>query len=382
MTIDLGGEGEAAGMTLLLNADVYAPEHLGHRHILTGGGRILWLGTERPSFPAYLGVAEVDLAGRQVIPGLIDGHCHITGGGGEAGPASKVPAPLAESYRKAGVTTVVGVLGTDDVTRSTAELVAGVRALRAQGINAWCHTGGYHLPLTTLTGSVRSDIVNIDCIVGVGEVAISDHRSSQPTLDELLRIAADAHVAGLMTGKAGILHLHVGDGTRGLDLIRQALSVSEIPARVFNPTHVNRRKALLHEAIDLVKAHGCYIDITDFPVAEGEDAYSAADALEVYWASGAPADRVTVSSDGGGCLPVFGADGQVVSYDVGDCSALMATVRTLVGRGHALETVLPAFTSNPAALLRMRGVGQVGLGRRADVALPSFDAVAVMTSGA
>ena len=365
-------------MRLLLNADVYAPEHLGHRHLLTGGGRILWMGTDRPSFPGYLGVEEVDLAGRQVIPGLIDGHCHVTGGGGEAGPASKVPAPLGESYRKAGVTTVVGVLGTDDVTRSTAELIAGVRALRAQGIYAWCHTGGYHLPLTTLTGSVRSDIVNIDCVIGVGEVAISDHRSSQPTLDELLRIAADAHVAGLMTGKAGILHLHVGDGVRGLELIREALRVSEIPARVFNPTHVNRRKALLHEAIALVKEHGCYIDITDFPVAEGEDAYSAADALEVYWESGAPLDRVTVSSDGGGCLPVFGPDGQVVSFEVGDCSALMGTVRTLVGRGHALETVLPAFTRSAAELLRFADVGVLASEMRDN--LVTFDAAPVATT--
>jgi len=274
----------------------------------------------------------------------------------------------------------VGVLGTDDVTRSTAELVAGVRALRAQGIDAWCHTGGYHLPLTTLTGSVRSDIVNIDCIIGVGEVAISDHRSSQPTLQELLRIAADAHVAGLMTGKAGILHLHVGDGARGLELVREALTVSEIPARVFNPTHVNRRKALLHEAIALVKEFGCYIDITDFPVAEGEDAYSAADALEVYWASGAPSDRVTVSSDGGGCLPVFGADGQVVSYDVGNCSALMATVRELVRRGHELETVLPAFTRNASVLLRMQDVGEVAAGARADLTYAGFADVAVVTN--
>jgi len=258
--------------------------------------------------------------------------------------------------------------------------VAGVRALRAQGINAWCHTGGYHLPLTTLTGSVRSDIVNIDCIIGVGEVAISDHRSSQPTSNELLRIAADAHVAGLMTGKAGILHLHVGDGTRGLELVREALSVSEIPARVFNPTHVNRRKALLHEAIALVKEFGCYIDITDFPVAEGEDAYSAADALEVYWESGAPVDRVTVSSDGGGCLPVFGGDGQVVSYEVGDCSALMRTVRELVRRGHALEAVLPAFTQNAAALLRMQAVGGVAGGKRADLTYSGFADVAFGTN--
>lgn len=354
-------------MTLLLNGDVYAPEHLGHQHILIGGGTILYIGAERPSLPKYLGVEEIDLEGRRVIPGLIDGHCHITGGGGEAGPASKVPAPLAESYRAAGVTTVVGVLGTDDVTRSTAELVAAARALRAQGINAYCHTGGYHLPLTTLTGSVRSDIVNIDCIIGVGEVAISDHRSSQPTLQELLRIASDAHVAGLMTGKAGILHLHVGDGPRGLELIREALTVSEIPARVFNPTHVNRRKALMHEAIALVKEFGCYIDITDFPVAEGDDAYSAADALEVYWESGAPLDRVTVSSDGGGCLPVFDADGRVVSYDVGDCSGLMRTVRELDSRGRDLAAVHQAFSSSASKLLKLRDAGRLSVGYLADI---------------
>ncbi len=357
----------ASPMTLLLNGDVYAPEHRGHQHILIGGGTILYIGTDRPSFPKYLGVEEIDLEGRRVIPGLIDGHCHITGGGGEAGPASKVPAPLAESYRAAGVTTVVGVLGTDDVTRSTEELVAGVRALRAQGINAYCHTGGYHLPLTTLTGSVRSDIVNIDCIIGVGEVAISDHRSSQPTLQELLRIAADAHVAGLMTGKAGILHLHVGDGPRGLELIREALTVSEIPARVFNPTHVNRRKPLMHEAIALVKEFGCYIDITDFPVAEGEDAYSAADALEVYWESGAPIDRVTVSSDGGGCLPVFDSEGQVVSMEVGDCSGLMRTVLELSRRGHSLERILAPFTSSVGRLLRFGTVGALAPRFRADL---------------
>ncbi len=362
--------GTPSGMTLLLNGDVYAPEHLGHQHILIGGGTILYIGTERPSFPKYLGVEEIDLEGRRVIPGLIDGHCHITGGGGEAGPASKVPAPTAESYRAAGVTTVVGVLGTDDVTRSTAELVAGVRALRAQGINAYCHTGGYHLPLTTLTGSVRSDIVNVDCIIGVGEVAISDHRSSQPTLQELLRIAADAHVAGLMTGKAGILHLHVGDGPRGLELIREALSVSEIPARVFNPTHVNRRKGLMHEAIALVKEFGCYIDITDFPVAEGEDAYSAADALEMYWESGAPLDRVTVSSDGGGCLPVFDTDGQVVSMEVGDSSGLMRTVRALLSREHIPAVVIAPFTASAAKLLRLTRLGVLSTHSKADLVLP------------
>jgi beta-aspartyl-dipeptidase (metallo-type) len=357
-------------LTLLTHADVYAPAHVGIQNLLVGGGQILWMGPEPLSLPSHLNVAVQDLAGRTLIPGLIDAHCHITGGGGEAGPASKVAAPLADSYRRAGVTSVVGVLGTDDITRSTSELVAAARGLIAQGIDAWCHTGGYHLPLTTLTGSARRDIVNIDRIIGVGEVAISDHRSSQPTLDELLRIASEAHVAGLMTGKAGILHLHVGDGARGLELIRAAIRCSEIPARVFNPTHVNRRKALFDEAIDLARTVGCTIDITAFPVAEGEDAWSAADALERYWESGAPADRVTVSSDGGGCLPVFDADRRVIAMDVGDCSALIQTIHELVRRGHSLTQILPPFTSSVSALLRLPGVGEVRAGGRAHMVLP------------
>ncbi len=72
---------KSSAMTLLLNADVYAPEHLGHQHILIGGGTLLYIGRDRPSFPAYLGVEEIDLEGRRVIPGLIEGHCLITGGG-------------------------------------------------------------------------------------------------------------------------------------------------------------------------------------------------------------------------------------------------------------------------------------------------------------
>ena len=249
------------------------------------------------------------------------------------------------------MTTVVGVLGTDDVTRTTADLVAAARGLVAEGISAWCHCGGYHLPPTTLTGTVRGDIAQIDRIIGVGEVAISDHRSSQPTLDELLRVAAEAHVGGMMSSKAGVLHLHVGDGVRGLDLVRQMLDISELPARVFNPTHVNRRRALFEEAIALA-VRGCTIDITAFPVEEGEDAWSADVALERYLASGAPADRVTVSSDGGGCLPAFDADGRVVRMEVGSSASLMQTIALLAARGVALERVLPAFTTNVAGLLR------------------------------
>ena len=367
--------------TLIRNAEVYAPESLGRRDLLLGGGKVLWIGTDAPDLPAAFGAQVLDLSGRRLLPGLIDGHVHVTGGGGEAGFASRVPAPTLSRYTRSGVTTVVGLLGTDDVARGTRELVAHVNALREEGLSAWGYAGGYHLPPATLTGSVRADLVFIDCLIGVGELAISDHRSSQPTLDELLRIASEAHVAGLMTGKAGIVHLHLGDGSRGLDLVRRALDQSELPPRVFNPTHVNRRKALFEEAIALAR-RGCSIDITAFPVDEGEDAWSAADALVRYLDSGAPRDRVTVSSDAGGCLPCFDAQGRVCSMDVGHSGALVDTLRELLARGIALQDVLPAFTSNVAGLLRLPGKGRIAVGADADlVALDASGAVTDVFAG-
>lgn len=356
----------APTLTLLRNANVFAPEHLGIRHVLIGGGRILWMGSDDlPTLPAALEVEAVDLKGRRLIPGLIDCHAHISGGGGEAGAHTRVPPVPLTRFTLAGVTTVVGVLGTDDTTRSTQELVATVHGLRNEGLNAYAYTGGYHVPLTTITGNVRSDLAFIECLIGVGELAICDHRSSQPTLDELLRIAADAHVGGLMTGKAGILHLHLGDGPRGLSLVREALDKSEIPAAVFNPTHVNRRRALFEEAIELAR-RGCFIDITAFPVAEGEDAWSADDALLRYLDSGAPAERVTISSDGGGCLPSFDNDGRVVHMAVGTPSSLAQTLVALLARGVALERILPAFTHNPAQLLRLPNKGKIAVHADAD----------------
>jgi beta-aspartyl-dipeptidase (metallo-type) len=353
-------------LTLLLNADVHAPRPLGRQHLVIGGERILWMGPDAPAIGA-MPLEVIDCAGARVIPGLIDAHVHLTGGGGEAGYETKVPPVPLSRFTRAGITSVVGVLGTDDLVRTPGEVVAASRALEAEGLSAWCHTGGYHLPPATITGSVRGDIVHIDRVIGVGEVAISDHRSSQPTLDDLLRLAADAHVAGLMSDKAGIVHLHVGDGPRGLELVREAIRRSEIPARVFNPTHVNRRRALFDEAVSLAMAHACVIDVTAFPVADDEDAWSAADAVERYLASGAPEDRITVSTDGGGCLPAFDANGRVTHMDVGDPGALLETLATLVQRGHALSRVLPAFTRTPATLLRLPRKGVLATGNDADL---------------
>lgn len=352
-------------LKLLLNAEVHAPEALGHCHLLVAGDRIAWIGADRPELPASLGAEVHDLEGRRLIPGLVDAHVHLTGGGGEAGAHTKVPPLALSRFTLGGVTSAVGVLGTDDATRHPRELVAAVHGLRSEGLSAWAWTAGYHVPPVTITGTVRGDLALVECIIGA-KTAISDHRSSQPTRDELLRLASEVHVGGLMTGKAGVLHLHVGDGARGLAPIREALAASELPPRVFNPTHVNRRRALFDEAVELARG-GSHVDLTAFPVEEGEDAWTAEDALVRYLESGAPPERISVSSDGGGCLPVFDAEGRVAAMGVGEPGAPAAALARLLDMGVPPAHALPAFTLNPARLLRLPGKGHIAVGADADL---------------
>lgn len=355
-------------LQLIENVELYSPHKRGRAALLVGGGKVLWIGQRAPALAAELPVQRVDGQGLRLVPGFVDSHVHISGGGGESGAKSKVPALGLSRYTRAGVTSVVGLLGTDDTTRSTAELLTRARALEEEGLSAWIWTGGYHVPPMTLTGSVRGDIVHLDRCIGIGEIAISDHRSSQPSFDEFLRLAADAHVAGLMTGKAGVLHLHLGDGPRGLDLVRRALDTCEIPARVFHPTHVNRKRRLFEEALEIAR-RGVTIDVTAYPVEKGEDAWSAEDAFERFLQAGLPLERLTISSDGGGCLPVFDADGRVTRMDVGAPDMLGLTLQRLLERGHALESVLPVISSNPARLLRLPGKGALEVGADADCVL-------------
>jgi len=354
---------------LITNADVYAPRPLGLQHLLVCAGKIVYIGKDKPELDQQLDVNVIDAEGARVIPGFIDAHAHITGGGGEAGPSTRVPPLALSQFTRAGVTSVIGLLGTDDLTRNPQTLLTQVMGLREEGLSAWCYTGGYHIPAVTLTQSVRSDIVNLEPVIGVGEVAISDHRSSQPTLDEILRLASEAHVAGLMTGKAGIVHFHLGDGERGLSMIRDALQLSEIPSRVFNPTHINRNKDLFEEACEL-SGQGCSIDITAFPEDEGESkGWSATEAVARYFDKGCDAQKLTISSDGGGCLPKFDAQGELLKMDFAKSSAMAVTFKAMLDAGMKLDQTLPLMTSNVASLLKFHNKGRIETGMDADMLL-------------
>jgi beta-aspartyl-dipeptidase (metallo-type) len=372
-------------LSLLKNVNLYTPESMGLKDVLLSGGKIAAIlpvtKEKQVSIPKNWNVEVIDFSGAYLVPGFIDCHAHITGGGGEAGFATQVPAVPISEFTNAGVTTVVGLLGTDDTTRSIANLLSRVYGLREEGLSAYCWTGGYHYPLTTLTGSAKSDITFLEPVIGIGEFAISDHRSSQPTFDEVLKLASEAHVAGLLTGKAGIIHFHLGDGERRLMLLERAISETEIPARVFHATHVNRNKPLFEDACELLNK-GCYIDITAFPKGTADPGLEACDAIKLALDRGLPLQRITVSSDGGGCLPCF-EQGELVHMDFGSASTLLETLQATLSLGVGLEEVLPLFTSNVADLLRFHGKGEIAPGNDADLLVLNnkFEITDVMANG-
>ncbi len=352
----------------LNNVNVFSPSPLGTVNLLVVADKIVKISSSKIEVGNLSLNSDIDFEGKRLIPGIIDGHAHITGGGGEAGFKTKVPPVHLSQYTSAGVTSVVGLLGTDDTTRNTSSIVAQAYALREEGLSAWCYTGGYHIPLETLCGSVRKDIVNIDPVIGVGELAISDHRSSQPTFDEIARIVSDAHVAGLMTGKAGIVHFHLGDGDRKLDLIEQLLDQTELPPRSLNPTHCNRNIPLFEQACRLTKK-GISIDITAFPKTDSTDEYSAFEAYHNYHNKNYDPSKFTISSDGGGCIPKFNSQGELQSLDYGRCSLLSDTLKQMLDCEILLEDALLPFTKNVANLLKLNNKGEIKVGNDADLVI-------------
>lgn len=360
---------------LIRQARVNSPSSLGLKDILIAGNRIEAVGEPGEIKLQGVNVETVEGKGKFLLPGLIDSHVHILGGGGEGGPATRAPEIAVEDIISSGVTTLIGCLGTDGITRHMTSLLAKARALEVEGITTYIYSGSYEIPVKAMTGSVRSDLVLIDKVIGAGEIAISDHRSSQPTFEEIARLAAECRVGGMLGGKAGVLHIHMGDGAKRLELLFRLIKETEIPVSQVIPTHVNRNRQLLDEAIEYVLAGG-HMDLTAGvdPEDESDSDVSVETAVRLCLEKNVPLAQVTVSSDSNGSLPVFDKLGNLVGLTIATQRTLFKKFRSLVGRTIlTLEQAAQLFAANPARFYKLHQKGEIKEGKDADVILLDQD---------
>jgi len=331
-------------MILVKNIEVYEPTCLGIKDVLITGDKITLIEDEINIFSEKIKV--IDGSGKKLVPGFIDSHVHITGGGGEGSFRTRVPEITLSKLIEAGITTVVGLLGTDGTTRSVENLIAKAKALKEEGVSVYTITGSYEYPTITLTGQVKKDIVFIDEIIGA-KVALSDHRSPNVSFDELARLASDVRVAGMLSGKAGILVVHMGNGEKALKLINEVLEQTDIPVRTIRPTHVNRREELLMESFEYAKRGGI-IDLTCgiYEELSPGNVIRKAEALDV------PLENITVSSDGYGSWSKYDDLGNMIAIGVSQVSSIYDEFKKMVLElGFDLEKALQFITTNVSKAL-------------------------------
>jgi beta-aspartyl-dipeptidase (metallo-type) len=332
-------------MVIIENGDVYTPAPRGRNRVVIAGGRIERIGDvdARPFDPQI-----IDASGCIVVPGLIDPHIHLIGGSGEKGWGTASAEISSRELLAAGITTVVGLLGTDTTTKTLPALLGKVKALRAQGLNAWMWTGGYDA--RTLNGNLRDDIVLIEEIIGAGEIAIADRRGVHFDARALARLATDCYVAGTLTGKAGVLHLHTGELRERLSIVRELLDFG-VPASAIHPTHVNRNEELFAEAVELTrKGVAVDLDVVD------EDLHR--------WLRNFDGDRslVTISTDS----------------PIGRPAALLEQIRDLIRQNILpLEDAFALATRNTARVLKLQDAGEIAEGKRADLLILNAQSLAI-----
>lgn len=350
---------------LIKNSEVFAPKYLGKKDVLVIADKIVRIEDHIDGYDNVPEVETFDFSGKKLLPGYIDIHMHITGGGGEQGPASRVPEAMLSQITSCGITTVVGLLGTDGITRSVENLVAKARALTEEGITAYCLTGAYGIPSTTITGSVEKDIMMVPPIIGT-KIAVSDHRSSNPQGPELIAVASATRRGGLLANVAGLVTMHMGSGVGKLAPLFYALDHSDIPAKNFLPTHMLRTQELMEEGVKLVRRGG-YFDMTAGSTDEDME-IGAEKMMELLSWEGMSTEHLTLSSDAFGSQPKFNEQGECIGLTYCSPKYLHLTIKSLVHRGLPLEEAIKLLTSTPAELLGKAGVkGCVAEGADADL---------------
>ena len=366
-------------ISVIKGIKVYSPKYEGVKDVVIVSDKIEGIYDNVDVSNTFIPINLIEGTGRLLFPGFIDSHVHISGGGGEGGFKTRTPEINFSDLIKAGITTVVGCIGTDGVCRDMRGLIAKANALEEEGITTYCYTGSYEIPVKTITDSIKGDLMMVDKVIGVGEVALSDHRSSQSTINEFINTVAQARVGGLLSGKAGIVNVHLGDGARRLEYLFSTIEETEIPPTQLLPTHINRSKKLFDVGIEYAKKGG-YIDLTtssDPKYLEPEE-LRASEGLKLLLDNEVEINHITFSSDGNGSMPVFDDKGHLVGLGICSVKSLYEEVKESIKMYNVdIEDALKVITSNVAGLLKLENKGCIERDRDADLVLVCEDTLEI-----
>src|SRR6056297_1395756 len=295
---------------IIKNAEIYTPNFIGKKDIVVLGDKLISIrdNIEEIFNVNFLNFKTINAEGKYIVPGFIDSHQHFLGGGGEGGFKTRTPEINLTDITIGGVTTAIGCLGTDSVTRNLRSLLAKTKALEEEGLTTYMYTGSYRIPVNTITEGIREDIILIDKILGTGEVALEDHRSSQPTYEEFKKVVAETSIGGMLAGRAGVVNIHMGGGKNGLGLLYKIIEEGILSPKKMLPTHVNRSQELLEQGRDYAKIGGI-IDLTTSSSKKVQDKNQCASDLKYLLEENVPYKNITLSSDAQGSLPKFDDNG-------------------------------------------------------------------------
>lgn len=362
-------------ISLIKGCRVYSPNNIGVKDILVAGDKIEGIYDNIEIKSDLLKINIIDGDKKLIFPGFIDSHVHIIGGGGEGGYSTRTPEIQLSSLIESGITSVVGCIGTDGVCRDMNSLIAKVKSLKEEGISAYAYTGSYEIPVKTATKSIKSDLMLIDEIIGVGEIALSDHRSSQPSFDSFVNLVAQSRVGGLLSSKSGIVNVHLGEGMKKLKYLFDLIEQTEIPAEQLLPTHINRNNDLFEMGLEYAKRGG-YIDLTtscDIEHMENGE-LRAGEGLARFLDSGIKIEHITFSSDGNGSMPRFDSNGELAGLGICSVSSLYREVKFAINEFNIpIDKAISVITSNVARLLKLNNKGVIEKGKDADFVIVDKD---------
>jgi beta-aspartyl-dipeptidase (metallo-type) len=332
-------------LTLLKGGHVYSPSDCGVSDVLIAGTRIAKVDTkiDMPSIGKLLKV--IDVSGKILVPGFIDQHVHILGGGG---PSSRIPELQQTALNTNGITTIVGLLGLDTVSKTLDTLLMKAKSLEIDGTNTFIYAGGFDFPPNTITGNLKRDLAIIDKVIGV-KIALGEELGAQPSSQSLAQIFSDT-VAGAKLGqKPGIIHIHIGDclGRDPFSIIANAMDESGVSGKHIVLTHINWNMDILKRAVAFADK-GTFLNLDSIfrPKYGANDAVLASNAITILLNAGIPLERVTMTTDANSVItPSFYATG---------LETLWIAIKEIYESGTLdLSAALNLVTRNPANILNL-----------------------------